>query len=363
MSRSFSGSGNKVEIVGAGLAGLVAGINLAREGFEVVIYEKEKSCGGRPNFRPDPAGSPFNFDKLKDFIGVDISPACRRTSEWTFYVWGGKGKVYRMPESFEGYMIERSGRQSSLDYLLTQEALDAGVTIEYSREFRGWDDFANLPPNSIITTGMEAHVYRSLGLPLVNLYMVYARGRCDMVEPTVAGYFDLYTKDYGFTSSINKVCFAIMFGRAGTMTQSGIERFKQQVAETAPYELGPWQTMEWAAVPTATMFRPRLYWEDKILAGTLAGIMDPTMYFGMLGALVSGKVAAIAVTDRKRAERLFKQATRTYSRSWLIKRTLDLLPDTLRHPLTDFALSALENRSDKFWENVWSIVPGYDVFG
>ncbi|MCP4717323.1 MAG: NAD(P)-binding protein [Deltaproteobacteria bacterium] len=353
-----------MEIVGAGLAGLVAGINLAREGFEVVIYEKEKNCGGRPNFRPDPAGTPINLDKLKDFIGVDISPACRRINEYTFYVYGGKGKVLRTPKTaYDGYMVERSGRESSLDYLLTQEALDVGVKIEYGREIRGWEDLSKLPPNSIITTGLEANAYSSLGLPLINLFGIYARGRCDMVEPTTAGYFDSYTKFYGFTSSINKVCFSFLIGQAGKTTQSGVERFKQQVADTAPFELGPWQTMEWAGVPTATMFRPRLFLEDKILAGTLAGIMDPTLLFGMLGALVSGKIAATAVSDRKKARRQFKQITRTYSRSWLIKRAHDLLPDIIRRPLTDFALSSLENRSDKFWQRVWSVVPGYNVFG
>ncbi len=353
----------KVEIVGAGLSGLVAGINLAREGFEVVIYEKEKNCGGLSTFRPDPAGSPFNLDKLKDFIGVDISPACRRINEYSFYVWGGNGKVVRAPKTFEGYMVERSGRESSLDYLLTQEAMDAGVKIEYGQEIRGWEDFVNLPPNSIITTGLEADVYRALGLPVIDLYGVYARGRCDMVEPTTAGYFDAYTKFYGFTSSINKVCFAFLIAQAGEKTQSGIERFKQQVTETAPFELGPWQTMEWAGVPTATMFRPRLFWEDKLLAGTLAGIMDPTLLFGMLGAMVSGKIAATAVTDRKKAQRQFKQVTKTYSRSWLVKRAHDKMPDIIRRPLTDFALSSLKDRSDKFWERVWSVVPGYDVFG
>jgi flavin-dependent dehydrogenase len=355
-------SEKKVEIVGAGLAGLIAGINLAREGFEVVIYEKEENCGGRPSFRPDPAGSPLNLDKLKDFIGVDISPACRRITELTFYVWG-KRKVVPMAEAFDGYMVERSMRESSLDYLLTQKALDAGVRIEYGREFRGSEDLSNLAPNSIITTGLEEQAYRSMGLPLIKLYGAYARGRCDMDEPTTAGYFDSYTKEYGFTSSINKICFAFLIGRPENVTPSGVEKFKQQVADTAPFELGPWQTLDWGAVPHASMFGPRLFWEDKILAGTVAGVMDPALYFGMLGALVTGKIAATAVIDRELAQRQFKRVTRTYTRSWLAKRAHDLLPDALRRPLTDFALSSLENRSNAFWQRVWSIVPGYGVFG
>jgi hypothetical protein len=277
------------------------------------------------------------------------------------------GQAQGRPRVGGGWRVhgrERSQRPSSLDYLLTQKALDAGVRIEYGREFGGREDFSNLPPNSIITTGLEAHAYRSLGLPLINLFGAYARGSCDMDEPTTAGYFDSYTKEYGFTSSINKVCFAFLIGRAGKVTPSGLKRFKQQVADTAPFKLGPWQELEWAAVSTASMFRPRLFWEDKILAGTLAGVMDPTMYFGMLGALVSGKIAATAVTDSEKARRQFKQLTRTYSRSFLLKRAHDLLPDALRRPLMDFGISYLmKERPDDFWRKLWAIVPGYDVFG
>jgi flavin-dependent dehydrogenase len=354
-------SEKKIEIVGAGLSGLVAGINLAREGFEVVIYEKEKNCGGRPSFRPDPAGSPFDLDQLKDFIGVDIAPACRRGIEGTFYVWGKK-TVVPFGEAFDGYMVERSMRETSLDFLLTEEALDAGVRIEYGRELSG-SEFSNLPPNSIITTGLEAGAYRDMGLPLVKLFGADARGRCDMDEPTAAIYLDSYTKEYGFTSSINKVCFAYLIARPETVTTAGVEKFKQQVADTAPFELGAWQTMEWGALPHSSMFAPRLFWGDKIMAGTVAGIMDPTMYYGMLGALISGRVAATAVTDPEKAQRQFKQITRTYTRSWVIKRVHDMLPDAVRRPLTDFAISSLPNRSDNFWQKVWSIVPGYGDFG
>ncbi len=314
-----------------------------------------------PTIRPDPAGSPFNLDQLKDFIGVDITPACRRITELTFYVWG-KRTVLPMAEAFDGYMVERSARETSLDFLLTEEALDAGVRIEYGRELCG-SEFSNLPANSIITTGLEADAYRSMGLSLVKLYGAYARGTCDMDEPTTAGYFDSYTKEYGFTSSINKRCFAFLISKPEYGTQAGLERFKQQVADTAPFELGPWQTLEWGAIPHASMFAPRLFWGDKILAGTVAGIMDPTMYYGMLGALVSGKVAATAVTDPEKAQRQFKQVTKTYTPSWLIKRGHDLLPDAIRRPFMQWGIGALENRSDAFWNRLWSIVPGYGVFG
>ncbi|MBK5092998.1 MAG: NAD(P)-binding protein [Actinobacteria bacterium] len=41
----------KIKIVGAGLAGLTAATNLARDGLDVVVLDKEKSHGGRPESR------------------------------------------------------------------------------------------------------------------------------------------------------------------------------------------------------------------------------------------------------------------------------------------------------------------------
>lgn len=39
----------EVKILGAGPAGLTAAINLAKEGYQVTIFEKEKECGMRFN--------------------------------------------------------------------------------------------------------------------------------------------------------------------------------------------------------------------------------------------------------------------------------------------------------------------------
>ncbi len=41
-----------------------------------------------------------------------------------------------------------------------------------------------------------------------------------------------------------------------------------------------------------------MFKNNMIIAGTLGGVIEPVLNFGMLGAMVSGKIAAMAVTDR-----------------------------------------------------------------
>jgi len=61
-------------IIGAGPAGLVAAINLNREGFNVVVREKEDSVGGPPGWHPSVHTTPVGSDLFK-YIGIDLSEA------------------------------------------------------------------------------------------------------------------------------------------------------------------------------------------------------------------------------------------------------------------------------------------------
>ena len=61
----------KVHIVGAGLSGMVAAINLAREGHQVVVLEGADRIGGDPLHHPAIHGTPMNFDLIKDYVGID----------------------------------------------------------------------------------------------------------------------------------------------------------------------------------------------------------------------------------------------------------------------------------------------------
>ena len=62
--------------------------------------------------------------------------------------------------------------------------------------------------------------------------------------------------------------------------------------------------------PTGSFSNPRLFSGDLILTGTLSGMQDPSMVLGVHGALVSGRIAAMAVNDRERATAEFRRMNR-----------------------------------------------------
>lgn len=353
----------QIEIVGAGLAGLVAGINLAREGFAVTLHERQKHVGGRPSVRPDPAGSPFNLERLTAFTGIDITPACQLNREFSFCIWGRK-QVLDYNEGCKTWMVERGARETSLDSLLLREAQAAGVRVLFGQSFDARRDFDELPPGSIITVGLEEDGYSCIDQPSIPLYGYYARGKSGRTEPEVCLYFDSYTKDYGFSSNINGCSFAFLIGIKGQVTQDAPERFRRQVEANTDYRLNGWQTFDDAVLPHASVRAPRLFHGDKILAGTAAGMMDPVLYFGMLGAMVSGRIAATAVTDRALAGAQFRQATANYRHAWRAKALMNRSPDFLRRrayeALVPFFNATPAVAQRRFWQ---LLVPGFDRFG
>ena len=62
----------------------------------------------------------------------------------------------------------------------------------------------------------------------------------------------------------------------------------------------------------ATKDNPRLHHKGLILAGTISGFMDPFAWFGILGSLLSGKIAALAVYDPQTAQREFDRFNKNF---------------------------------------------------
>ncbi|MHB8780929.1 MAG: NAD(P)/FAD-dependent oxidoreductase [Candidatus Geothermincolia bacterium] len=343
-------------VVGAGLAGLTAAINCARAGHEVTVLERFKEVGGLPRVHPAVDATPMRPERLGRFIGVELGPPYLRPTETVaMYCYG---KRYEFPGSqMHLWSAERGSRETSLDHYLYRTALAAGVKFEFGHEYKT-SDAAWLPPNSILATGLFFEPFSELCIPYVQLYGFVARGRYE--GPTrVAAFFDDYSRDYCYYAHSNGVSFGLAFARR-PVDASLKERWKRQLAEWEGLEFLAWDDHEGVA-PIARWDNPRLFWGDKILAGTFSGMQDPFLLFGVHGALVSGRIAAMAVDDKKGAYDLFRRMTGFFKYSFALRRLLDAVPHPARRAIlrSGLSLAVSDSRAPGFvMERVLHTIPG-----
>lgn len=352
----------RVEIVGAGLAGLTAAVNLAGEGYEVVVYEKEKKIGGIPSARPDPAGSPFGLSRLREYIGIDITPAVKPVVRNSLMLWGRKIEMKPRP-ALPVYMVERGSRKSSLDSFLYQRAREKGVNLEFGQAFQTRKDFLDLPPGSIIATGMDRRTFEILGIPHNIGHAIVAKGKVGDQAATATIYMNEYTVNYGFTSTINGICYAQLFQADRAIGKEDLEGFDRDVRQAESYTLSPWKEVDIGVLPYRSYTNPRLFWQDKIVAGTLAGAIEPLYGFGMLGAMLSGKIAAMAQEDRRKALKEFRRLNVLYAPELFVRKRMVGSPAFVRRWLARLSAEVFNRLPDPLVELSYRFVPGYGRMG
>ncbi len=130
----MAGSSNKIDVIGAGPAGLVAAINLAKAGFAVTLHEATPRVGHR--FHGDFQGIEnwttdgdvrvfltsinikinFRFEPYKG--GILFSPSLKRR------------EIHTKEPFF--YLVERGGNEGCLESGLLQQADEVGVKLEFN---------------------------------------------------------------------------------------------------------------------------------------------------------------------------------------------------------------------------------------
>lgn len=315
----------EVTVVGAGLAGLTAAINLAREGREVIVLEKGKRVGGLPLYNPSPHGTPMDASAMSRYTGIDLQPGMVRLKEGRVSIWGKRFRV-EFPKNVAAWMIERGPRRSSMDHYLYRMATEEGVRFEFDRPIASNREVRDLPRGSIMATGLHADGFEAANVPYRILHGYFAKCRVPWMEPRVTMYFDDYTPDYAFTSSVNGIALAIIFNRYRPVMAWEIEKFAEQAALKDGYPFKRFVPLEGGAAPVRSFSNPRLFQGDTILAGTLAGMMDPILFFGMHGAFLSGKIAARALDDPTGAYEEFRRLNVAYRPLLAVKRMTGMLP-------------------------------------
>lgn len=320
----------KVTIVGAGLSGLTAAITLARDGREVEVVERRDGVGGpaRDMETGDITyvmvdGTPVELDKMTRYLGFDITPATKPMNRSTIYCFGKRYDV-KFPANVPAVLVERGMRKDSLDSLLYGLAREAGVNFTFNTPIKTRKDFADLPPDTILATGLFKDTYEAIGVPWVQVYGHMAFGTMENYggSPVIL-YMDKYTRDYAFFSTINGMGGALLFQRGKPLTQESKNWFRKQLSRDEGIEFKDWIDMQVGVLPAGSLDNPRLFQDRFILTGTLAGMQDPVLLFGVHGALVSGKIAALALTDREAALKQFKRVNALWQLSYINRKLVE----------------------------------------
>lgn len=307
----------EITIYGAGMSGLIAAIDLARNGYEVTVHDREKGYGGDSKYNPSTHTTPIDVARTSEYIGIDISSVFHPLLDCPFYFGDA---VYNPPLHLgDFHTVERGNRPTSLDTLLYREARDAGVRFEFGSPLRK-EDVSRLPENTIIACGLTPSAYEMLDIPYLRWYGWCSRGEIGFSNRSWI-WMDECITEYGYLSSCNNYYFDFLFS-IRHVDRAALEKYKEFMVRRQGVEHdGDWEYIS-GAVPIAVRDNPRLFHNGLIMCGTMSGTQDPWMWFGILGALVTGKVAALAVYDRARAEEDFRRFNRRFAPAFLFKNTL-----------------------------------------
>ena len=356
----------KATILGAGLSGLCAAITARKLGYDVHCVDKYNRVGGMPGAHPFVDSTPFDCELMSRFLGVPIGePQVGRVESFPVYAFGKKCELD--PADFRLYNVERGPRRTAIDRYLHDIALDMGVTFEWGNPVICQKDLAQYPPNTIVATGPYVEMFEALNIPyeMAGGYVLSAPykpwGREKSYARKCSVWFDYYTKDYCYMPTANGIVAGLFFARRPVGEESRVV-WEKQLLELEGMEFKTWHIEQG---PFASRYpnQPTLFAGDKILAGTLAGAQDPGTYFGCHGAMVSGKIAAIALEEKAVAQEMFDYCNRSFNRMWLQRRVaINYSPDFIRATALKAGLTRV-SRSRALGrlvgKGMTSMIPGY----
>jgi len=288
----------------------------------VTVHEKEDRVGGLCASNPAIHMTPLHFQKMKEYIGIDVEPCFSELEKFKAYIYSKI--VYFNPEHL--YVTERGSHKGSLDYFLYKTALSENVNFEFSHPLTP-DTIHSVPDNSIIATGSYSSIYRKLGLrhtPFIHLdsYM-----ETQEKNNFCIAYFDTYLAGYGYGYIASKGGLASV-ELDFLMTQpyeKYLKKFEEQLKKTEDLKFSSWAVVTDYIPGGIHLFR-KVQGKTYILAGAISGFHDPFFGFGVNSALISGKIAAMSIISKTRGLHEFRQFTINFQRMFLLSKVYHHLP-------------------------------------
>jgi flavin-dependent dehydrogenase len=312
----------KIQIVGAGLSGMTAAVILAREGHEVTVVDAQKGIGGSPSLHPSVHGTPVQLKELNEYTGIDFAPGFNKTVQYPRFYY--KTKLITMPPYTKynsAYCIERGPRPSSIDNYLYKLAKDAGVKFEFGQRV----DVMKLPAGTIVATGLSIKEYEQLGIAAERLYGWWSYKEIEEKTNDVYTIMGPFSSDYGYIGITNGMEYNLLFSHHPVTQKNKDDYLKILSRLGAGGYKEPWVDESMCMPSEAKQFSNGL-----ILAGTLGGMIEPFWGYGIVGAIVSGKIAAKTAIDKEAGMKDYAKFTAGFAEKSARHRKLVSYPSFVR---------------------------------
>ncbi|NOY59086.1 MAG: NAD(P)/FAD-dependent oxidoreductase [Calditrichaeota bacterium] len=283
-----------IHIIGAGPAGLVAAINLAKAGYDTIVHEKHDDVGSR--FNGDFQGIE-NWSSANDAmsflkkIGLQVNFLCAPHKIGHFYGPNLKEvKIKTRRPLF--YLIERGVAAGSFDQGLKQQALAAGVQFL-------WNDKIEKVPSeiTIVGTGPKAADVIAKGIIFKTSHPdAYYGFLDDRIAPK--GYAYLLVNNQRATFA---TCMFEDFRNSRIYFERALKTMRKivNIDIKEPAEFGGFGNF---FLPSSGRKN-----DKSLYVGETAGFQDALWGFGLRYALLSGYLAAQSIISGRNFDRLCRQ--------------------------------------------------------
>jgi flavin-dependent dehydrogenase len=283
-----------IDVIGAGPAGLVAAINLAKAGIKVTLHEAASQVGHRFHDAKEflrQINVEVNFRFEPYYGGVFVSPDLRRREIRT-----------RAPLF---YLVERGSGKGCLDYGLMRQAESAGVKLSFNS--RTWQ----VEQGGLIAVGPRAADMIAKGV-------VFETNLKDEAYAIVDD--RLAPKGYAYLLvNRGRATLATVIGRDYRNEKTYFERTVAAFRKLVPIEMR--NGHEFGGYGNFFL-RPTAIQGNKLYLGESAGFQDALFGFGMRYAMASGFLASQSIIRGTNYDDLWKQEILPLLRTALTNRMI-----------------------------------------
>lgn len=280
-----------IRILGGGISGLTAAINLKKAGLEVEVHERKNYCGKHTR----------DFQFLENWTSdEDVLEFLKRMNiEVNFYHKPIKKLQIFSPtfKEYEGYsenplmyLVKRGPQEKSIDQSLEKQALRQGVRIIYSTKLRKNEA-------DIIAIGIREPNIVALGVTFpLDMEDKAALILDNCLSPRYYSYFIVDER-------VGEITCVSPFQEA-----KNIKIFLGKTIKTFEdiFRIRVEQTEEFSAVGSFDFLRKAKI-NHQYYIGEAAGFHDSFLGFGMVYAFRSGFLAAQSISEKRDFDHLWKK--------------------------------------------------------